>query len=542
MVIVPDSKITLIKNPLKLDSNNEMMFASKTAQYNYFNSLPKLEYTGMTYIRKDDVIRVQTKDDLHTTAPTFEDLLEYNFCMYQNTHFSNKWFYAFITDIKWINPSLTEIKIETAYYQTWQFDLVFMDSFIEREHVDDDTIGLHTLPEDVELGDPVQCNDCDNINVFNTFWVCVGMTELPDQFTYINPNRMYNGIYCGLTYMVFKTSNDLNTWLTVCDKGGKADAIDCLFMIPSELCKNPRWIMATTTIDGVAYDYDFTWIENSNTAELLIDSNMFTRPTKIAYDYTPKNNKLYTYPYYYFYLTNNAGSEVIYRYEDFDNAHPTFSVLGSITPGCSIKCVPKSYKLADDTSSTYNSFNYGITGAKLPICSWNSDVYTNWLTQQSANMQISQFKDEANIIGSIATGNVAGMLGGFNSIINRITEKYQHSLIPNQARGNVNSGDVTFSSGFTKFTIYYMSIRKEYAKVIDDFFLQFGYKVNRLGTPHLHVRTYYDYCKTNGINLEGNVPENDLNKIREMFNNGIRFWHDTSKYLDFSVTNSIITP
>lgn len=540
MVIVPDSKITLIKNPLKLDSNNEMMFESATAQYNYFNSLPKLEYTGMTYIRKDDVVRIQTKDSTHLTAPTFEDLLQYNFCMYQNTHFSNKWFYAYITDIKWINPSLTEIKIETAYFQTWQFDLVYMDSFIEREHVDDDTIGKHTLSEDVELGDPVQCNDQDNINVFNTFWVCVGMTELPDAFTSINTNRMYNGIYSGLTYIVFKTSTDLSTWLEVCDKAGKADAINCMFMIPSELCKNPSWIQGSTTIGGVTYYYDFTWIENSTTAEVLIASNVFTRPTYIAYDYSPKNNKLYTYPYFYFYVTNNCGSDVIYRYEDFLNGHPTFAVLGSITPGCSVKLIPKNYKLADDISTTYNSYNYGLSAGKLPICSWNSDVYTNWLTSQCANLTLGQVRDEINIVGSLATGDIRGVLGGFDNIIDRIGEKYQHSLIPNQARGNVNSGDVTFSAGMLKFTIYYMSIRKEYAKIIDDFFSLFGYKVNRVGTPHLHVRQYYDYCKTNGINLEGNIPENDLNKIREMFNKGIRLWHSTSNYLDFSVTNSII--
>ena len=38
--------------------------------------------------------------------------------------------------------------------------------------------------------------------------------------------------------------------------------------------------------------------------------------------------------------------------------------------------------------------------------------------------------------------------------------------------------------------------RDEYLKCCDDYFSMFGYKVNRLGTPHLHVRTYYDYCKT----------------------------------------------
>ena len=113
MIIIPNSKIKLIKNPLKLDQNNEITFSNATAQYNYFTSLPKLEFDNLTYVRKDGVLRVETDDDL-----TYEDLLEYNFCMYQNTHFSNKCFYAFITEVTWINPSMTELKLETAYFQT----------------------------------------------------------------------------------------------------------------------------------------------------------------------------------------------------------------------------------------------------------------------------------------------------------------------------------------------------------------------------------------------------------------------------------------
>ena len=90
------------------------------------------------------------------------------------------------------------------------------------------------------------------------------------------------------------------------------------------------------------------------------------------------------------------------------------------------------------------------------------------------------------------------------------------------------------------YNVYRVSIREEYAKVCDNFLTMFGYKVNRVGLPHLHVRQYYDYIKTIDVNIEGDIPEFDLNEIRKMFNNGIRFWHNTTYYLDFSVNNSII--
>lgn len=55
--------------------------------------------------------------------------------MYQNTSFSNKWFYAFVVNMRFSSGSMTEITIVTDVWQTWQFELHFMPSFIEREMI-----------------------------------------------------------------------------------------------------------------------------------------------------------------------------------------------------------------------------------------------------------------------------------------------------------------------------------------------------------------------------------------------------------------------
>ena len=68
----------------------------------------------------------------------------------------------------------------------------------------------------------------------------------------------------------------------------------------------------------------------------------------------------------------------------------------------------------------------------------------------------------------------------------------------------------------------------------------YGYKVNRLATPNIHKRSNWDYIKTIQVNIEGNVPEKDLDSIRSLFNNGCTFWHTTTHYLDYSQTNSIL--
>ena len=142
--ITPSTNLKLLKNPNNLSNQNQLTFANATAQYNYFNSLTKLEVEDFTYQRKDYVIRYKA---------CIDDILDYNYVMYQNEAYSNKWFYAYIENMRWINDNLTEITIKTDVFQTFQFDLTYKASFVEREHVNDDTLGAHTIPEGLELGD-----------------------------------------------------------------------------------------------------------------------------------------------------------------------------------------------------------------------------------------------------------------------------------------------------------------------------------------------------------------------------------------------------
>lgn len=124
MAIKPETDLFLLKSPLELSNKHQITFANANAQYTYFQSLPKLEVENISYQRKDSVIRYPAHID---------SILEYNYCMYQNSNYSNKWFYAYITHMEYVNDSMTNIYIKTDSFQTWQFNLTFKDSFIERE-------------------------------------------------------------------------------------------------------------------------------------------------------------------------------------------------------------------------------------------------------------------------------------------------------------------------------------------------------------------------------------------------------------------------
>jgi hypothetical protein len=333
--ITPSTNLKLLKNPNNLSSQNQLTFTDEVAQFNYFNSLDKIEVEDFTYQRKDYVIRYKAHIDT---------ILDYNYCMYQNENYTDKWFFAYITNMRYVNDNLTEISIKTDVFQTYQFDLIYKASFVEREHVSDDTVGLHTMPEGLETGEYV-CNAIQSLySAGNSTYICVATSEVPSEMGTNVYNRQYNGIYSGVTYVVFETPLAASNFIRALDGLGKADAVTSVFLIPINLTGT-----LTFTVYNIAIDSSHTITTSaafppySTTYVTLGTTSGITSPSTIN-GYTPKNNKLFVSPYNYFYVTNNVGMDVDFHYEDFVSNSASFKTIGSITPGCSIKCFPLNYK------------------------------------------------------------------------------------------------------------------------------------------------------------------------------------------------------
>lgn len=548
MVIVPDTDIILLKSPLKLDHSNQITFESATAQYNYFNSLTKLEYDSCTYQRKDGVIRFETGDNLR-----YEDLLQYNYCMYKNDSYKDKWFYAFITECTYVNDGLTTLKIETDVFQTWQFDITYMNSFIEREHVSDDTIGLHTIPEGIETGEYiVNASGAVSTNLDTTPLICIGVSYLPDNTPFMTNNRMYGGVFSGVYYVLFKFTESAAKFVQAFSDIGHADDIVNVFMIPIVIANVDYDNGWSTGNLGNQTGINFKVLPNTpaitGTTDFVIPvatEVSITKPSSLN-GYSPKNNKLFCYPYNCLSITNNVGTQAEFRYEDFTNGNPKFNIVAVPSPSCSGWLYPVNYKL--DTTSK-SGYNWGLSIGKYPQGSCNSDMYTNWMTQNGVNiMGIKLNASETQILAGATQALIGGagldtenIGGGLGKMFGAIQTQYKASMIPNQIQGQVNAGDIGYAYNKMSPTYYKMSIRYEYAKMIDDFFTMYGYKVNRLGSINIHKRSNWDYIKCINVNLEGAIPESDLNKIRTLFNNGCTFWHNTSHFLDYSQTNSILS-
>jgi hypothetical protein len=535
--IRPQTDLRLIKCPIESDNRNQLTFNSKSDQYQYFSKLPHINVDDFTYQRKDGIIRYPAHID---------SILDYNYVMYHNENYSDKWFYAFIIKMEYINDNMTAITIKTDSYQTWQFDISWRRSFIEREHVNDDTVGLHTVPEDIMTGDVVSCKLQPTTSANPTKCYVVASSELLDNTTYTTSNQT---VPSGLYLVGFTSQNGVRTYCKAFDKAGKADAINSVFVTFKSFFSN--WISNKTyNIDGTTYSIsgDISFTVSFNYSETIT----VTKVNYLDNEYTPVNKKLLTYPYSFLQVSNKNGSIVNYKWEEFNRLlhgnNIEFLLKGTITPGGSFCAYPKDYK------NILENYDENIVLGKFPIGGWNSDTYTNWLTQNGINILGTQVDATTYRVaagglqslvglGQVAAGDYSGGMNigsGLSNIFYALQDGYRHSLIPDQAQGSTNIGDYSFQFGLTNLSFKRMSIKEEYARICDNYFSMFGYKINRVKTPNITGRQNWNYVKTIGANIQGNVPEEDLNEIKDMFNKGITLWHNASTYLDYSQSNNIV--
>ena len=167
MYIVPNSTIHILHGcPLDNTYRDTLYFTNKTTQSSYFLSLNKYTLNNYTYVRKENVLRVEVRND---------NLYDCNYLMFKNTAFGDKWFYAFITKTEYINNETTANTYEIDVMQTWKFDYTIHPSFVEREHALLDSIGSNLVPDDFETGEFIS-DDFDGTGKMSGFSIVVAST------------------------------------------------------------------------------------------------------------------------------------------------------------------------------------------------------------------------------------------------------------------------------------------------------------------------------------------------------------------------------
>lgn len=539
MQIQPNSIIKLCSGvPIDSSYKDTIYFTSKSEQKSYFES--KVSKT----MDKASFQRINGQQGVVRMSANAETIYDCNYMMFQNTNYGSKWFYAFITNIEYVNDKVSNIYFSIDVMQTWfLFDCTLKECFVEREHSKTDNIGDNLVPENLEYGDYVsstfeQFTSSDlpsgGNNIVAPLSIVVACTFNKD-YTDI-AGGYYSHLYSGLNFITFPNTStgasECEEWLSNVP-AAKYDGIVAIFLMPTNF-------ITDETGNNKVY--------TSTKLKLII--NMFGID-----GYQIKNNKLYTYPYNFLYVTNFQGNSATYCYEYFSDSVCNFTLTGSMDCNPEVMVVPNNYK------GVATNYDEKLTLQGYPQLGWNTDSFKAWLAQ-SATSTIAGYGSSAIIDSSYANRTatqgryipsanpeirsgvnisssanpVAIALVGLH-IANTLQSINYHSSLPPQSHGS-NNGSILSTIGLMSFGVMQKHIREEYAKIIDDYFTMFGYATHRVKIPNINVRPHWTYVKTIGSNvISKSCSNNDVTAINTIFDNGITFWKNANEIGNYSLDN-----
>lgn len=537
MYIAPNSEIYLLQNvPIHGEYEHTLWFNDAGEQAAYFLSATKViaHLTNYSYLRyKENWISVELP---------IEQLTFCNYMVFRNTSFENKYFYAFVTDIEYVNNKTTKIYYELDVMQTWLFEAKVSTCFVEREHSATDTIGSNLVPENFETGEYVyqEISDADGKgSPFSDWYIFIGSTVEYDGSAYVDvQGNVYQGLYSGVKWLPFKTAAEANAFIEGLTDDQKSNAIVGIVMLPS-FCAH--------TVDDklVAYD-DVLPMESRDYAVQYYPTNY---PTI-------RNNKLKTAPYTQLLVTDFQGHSAEYDYEYFDrNADGTINFLtfASVSSIPQFACQPTGYKGVGGEGASDGLFQSLIIG-DVPQCAFTIDSYRAWLAMASTKVGLATdlisggvglFSGVVGVMDSIIgddnfRSSMNQTISSAKSIADTVAKWYDHSKQPPQAK-SIGGGSIVFQRGAYGFQFLRCYIRPEFVRIIDDYFTMYGYRTNQVKIPNLFTlnkRPKFNYLKTIGARITGSIPVDDERKICAIYDRGITFWDDPAKVGDYTQDNS----
>lgn len=586
--------------PLEPSYENTLYFTSATEQYNYFFNHPGISFDKLSYTRYNrGIIRVPRN---------IRECYDINYMMYCNDSGASpsgnrKWFYCFVTEVNYISEGATEIVFQPDVLQTWMFDYTLGRCFVERQHTETDEIGEWIEDEGLEPG-PYIYEQYQDISEFNNWSVVVAANmeatyypqPRPDHdgywdFDLNSGGEIYGGIYSAIKYYYFDVLEELNNvthinsdellklnrffgelyGVGVLNNYDYTSKIVSVFMVPTAF-KRDRSASAYEATDpyvtGKVFEKKIP-IRYSQYAWTLHDPNT-------GNTYTPKNNKIYTYPYTGFLVTNQQDYTAVYPYEFFNpgNENCYFSFEGLVSPTTECQLVPLNYK---NVTKNYME-KISLTG--FPICSYTTDSFLAYISQVTSGVVQGGLNIYAGLSSSAMTINSAksihnqvldnldrysmrkpesgakardvnnyygeeldmmrrsnallskrasimqniGLSNGLNSVLSGLST-IGNSLIANFPYSGKQSSSIGIATKSFGFKFYNARITENYAIKIDSFFTKYGYKIMRNSIPNRYARTRFTYLKLSDINFTRcDMPTDIAEEITTIYKNGTTWW------------------
>lgn len=597
MAVVPTSgsNVRILSGiPWNRDYAHTRYFDTQSQQTSYMlgrNVVEQMDEANIVRIEGRHYIQVKGQVDKYWNA---------NYLMFQNAEFNNKWFYAFITKIEYIQKNLTRIYFDIDIFQTWHFDVSWKPSFVIREHRPlwnaDGSPVINTVDEGLDYGTIMETVSIENYVPFNDVFFLVIVTKnvmhedssLKGKITpvlngspqplsfYVHPFKMDgtspNVSFGGAGISLSNIDKVLNALYA------DEDAVNNIvsLYVTEHVGMNMSYDGTTLGVDsGKLGAVTVTQVENPSdpddiftTLFLLEHSNYQTSVgdfgDKYAGYHSVTESKLLMHPYTSLIIDDLKGNRAEFKNEFINNVNLLLTVRGSLGTSNKVAYSIANYgnralgSAQERLWATVESAMINSNPNDVPVITDMLSAYLqgnrNSLEVQKSSIQFNGAMNAlggvANTVGSAMQGDIGGALGSGLGVVqgagNAVLEiqgmeakqKDISNIPPNIAKQGSNSY-FDFGNQIKGVYVIKKQITPEYRKKLEDFFKLYGYKTNEVKIPNFHTRQNWNYVQTNSCNVTGNINNNDLEAYKSIFNNGITLWH-TNDVQNYSLSNGVI--
>lgn len=536
MPTIPNTTLYVGVVPWNSDLKNVQSYSSRAEQISAIQELLSHKYEHINIIRRDSDLILKGVN---------EDLTQCNYLIYQNADISNKWYFAFIDNVQYNSCNSVIISHTIDVWQTYQFDITYYKNLILRSHVakNTDTVGRWLAPEPINVAPEFERKH----NVFNDLsWTPQYVLHSTSVFNNTTKKYEYKGNGTGATlsaeYGIFVNNDD--DVQTVVKKYGKLSAAEALKSNDDDEYSN--WISDLLT--GQTIDKAVKLISTTSISQLQDHRNELiglyaipawvhdgtnkyatnnikkkevttTLPTEtLACGYAPRNKKMLSSLCKAYLFYNENGFKLPLKPELFTSDTPVFTVKSTELSTNGFLLQIGSY--ADYTAKT-NKISYNCENRLGYDANTGLDKVLNSLTSAVGVV---------NALGSVASqafaGNVGGAVqGGVGAVQQSI------NMIDALGQRGVNtgaSGDIMSITEKRAMPVFAdISPTEAQCRYIDDYLDVYGYAINEIGkiSTYMKNRSNWNYIQVANCNIKVSAPNDDFNKLKQMFESGVTIWH-----------------
>jgi hypothetical protein len=481
--------------------------------------------------------------------------------------------------LEYKNKSMTNVHFQIDVLQTWRFEMNFKPSFIEREHCpqyySDGMPVMNTVDEGLNYGTEYDTVQIVNYRPYdeNLFAVVVAKETM-----HMNSSKeiepMVNGAIQPLSYYIHPIKLNGQSPAVKVD-GGNVN-LSSFKEVLKAMYKNTEavgnivsiylteYIGKDISYDGTNDILDFDGINFESVAFAQEPENVITLYVKNASMYETRfrslgskytgyapveESKLLMYPYTVLVLDDFKGNRLEYKNEHINSDLLNITVRGSMGTSNKTAYTIQQYRAPNITGTDLAtlSLEHSLINSNpndIPIITDLLSAYLQGNKNQLSTKNDMAFVDGiaslvTGLVGGVAsavTGNLAGAAASVAGAGHGVANSMGQMQMMNSKQQDINNvppqinkmgSNTAFDSGNDYMGCYVIKkqIKAEYRKKLTDFFKMFGYKVNEVKLPNFHTRRSWNYVKTVGCYIRGNFSNEDLQELKNIFDNGITLWH-----------------